>query len=119
MLLRVVAEPAAEFEAWLAQQAQPAVEDTAVAEGKATFLANSCVNCHRISGTPADGNAAPDLTHLMNRETLAAGQVPNTLKNLQTWVHNPHEIKPGVLMPAFGLSEQEEDQIVEYLRTLK
>lgn len=119
MMLRVVAEPAAEFEAWLVQQAKPAVEDAAVTDGKAAFLANSCVNCHRISGTPADGNAAPDLTHLMSRETLAAGQVPNTLKNLRTWVHDPHEIKSGVLMPAFGLSVQEEDQLVGYLRTLK
>ena len=119
MLLRVVAEPAAEFEAWLANQAKDAVDDLAVAEGKATFLANSCVNCHRIAGTAAQGIAAPDLTHLMSRETLASGQVTNTLKNLRKWVHDPQSIKPGVLMPAFGLSEQEESQIVEYLRTLK
>jgi cytochrome c oxidase subunit II len=119
MLLRVVAEPPAKFEAWLANEAKDAVDDPAVAEGKATFLANSCVNCHRIAGTPAQGTAAPDLTHLMSRETLASGQVPNTRSNLRKWVHDPQSIKPGVLMPAFGLSEQEESQIVEYLRTLK
>ena len=119
MLLRVVAEPAAEFQAWLANQAKDAVDDPTVAEGKATFLANSCVNCHRIAGTAAEGIAAPDLTHLMSRETLASGQVTNTLKNLRKWVHDPQSIKPGVLMPAFGLSEQDESEIVEYLRTLK
>ena len=119
MLLRVVAEPPAEFEAWLANEAKDAVDDPAVAQGKATFLANSCVNCHRIAGTAATGIAAPDLTHLMSRETLASGQVPNTRSNLRKWVHDPQAIKPGVLMPAFGLSEQEENQIVEYLRTLK
>ncbi|MBL9162212.1 MAG: cytochrome c oxidase subunit II [Planctomycetaceae bacterium] len=119
MLLRVVAQSHEEFEAWLVQQAQPAVEEPAVAAGKAAFLANSCVNCHRISGTAADGNAAPDLTHLMSRETLASGQAPNTRSNLRKWVHDPQSIKPGVLMPAFGLSEQEENQIVEFLRTLK
>lgn len=119
MLLRVVAEPPSEFEAWLANEAKDAVDDSAVAEGKATFLANSCVNCHRIAGTAAEGIAAPDLTHLMSRETLASGQVPNTRSNLRKWVHDPQSIKPGVLMPAFGLSEQEETQIVEYLRTLK
>jgi cytochrome c oxidase subunit 2 len=119
MLLRVVAEPPAEFETWLENQAKDAVDDAAVAEGKATFLANSCVNCHRIAGTAAAGIAAPDLTHLMSRETLASGQVPNTRSNLRKWVHDPQSIKPGVLMPAFGLSEQEENQIVEYLRTLK
>ena len=119
MMLRVVAEPVEEFEAWLQHQAEPAVDAPVVAQGRAAFMANSCVNCHRIEGTEAVGTAAPDLTHLMSRETIAAGMVPNTLKNLRKWVHDPHSIKPGCLMPAFGLSEVEEEEIVAYLRTLK
>ena len=119
MMLRVVAEPVEEFEAWMQNQAAPAVEDPAAAAGKAAFLAHSCVNCHRIDGTEAAGTAAPDLTHLMSRDTIAAGMVPNTLTNLRKWVHDPHSIKPGCLMPAFGLSATEEEEIVSYLRTLK
>ena len=42
---------------------------------QAAFLAQSCVNCHRVRGTPAQGSYAPDLTHLMSRQTLASGMV--------------------------------------------
>ena len=52
-------------------KSQPAVDDPAVREGKAIFLAQSCVNCHAVRGTPARGTYAPDLTHLMSRKTLA------------------------------------------------
>ena len=51
--------------------------------GKAAFLAESCVNCHRVRGTPAAGTYAPDLTHLMSRATLAAGILPNNPDNLE------------------------------------
>jgi len=119
MLLRVVVESPAEFEAWLANQRQPAVDDPAVAQGKAAFLSESCINCHRVRGTPADGTYAPDLTHLMSRETLASGLVPNDRENLRKWIHNPHDIKEGCLMPAFGLSPEKLDLIVDYLATLK
>ena len=63
MLLRVVVDSPEDFEKWLANQQKPAVEDAAVRDGKAAFLAQSCVNCHRVRGTAARGNYAPDLTH--------------------------------------------------------
>jgi cytochrome c1 len=55
----------------------------------------------------------------MSRETIASGEAPNTRMNLKRWIHDPHSLKPGCLMPAFGLGEVEEEQIVRYLRTLK
>ncbi len=55
------------------------------------------------------GTYAPDLTHLMSRQTLAAGMVPNTAENLRQWIADPQKIKPGCLMPAFGLSEQDRE----------
>jgi cytochrome c oxidase subunit II len=119
MFLRVVAHPPDEFEAWLEHEAQPAVEDAAASEGKAAFLAQSCINCHAVRGTVARGTYAPDLTHLMSRETLAAGMIKNTPENLHQWVHDPQSIKPGCLMPAFGLDDRELDLVVEYLLTLK
>lgn len=119
MMLRVVAESPDDFEKWLANEAQPAVEDAAVRAGQQAFLAESCVNCHRIRGTAAAGTYAPDLTHLMSRATLAAGMIPNTRENLHDWVRDPQQIKEGCLMPAFGLSDKKLDLIVEYLRTLK
>jgi cytochrome c oxidase subunit 2 len=119
MLLRVVVEPAEDFERWLANEANQATENAAGREGKAVFLSQSCVNCHRVRGTAAQGGYAPDLTHLMGRQTLAAGMVPNTTENLRRWVDNPASIKPGCLMPAFGLSERENGLIVDYLKTLR
>ncbi|HEV3238458.1 MAG TPA: cytochrome c oxidase subunit II [Gemmataceae bacterium] len=119
MLLRVVVESPDEFERWLDNEKKPAVEDDRVSKGKSAFLSQSCVNCHRIRGTPAAGTYAPDLTHLMRRETLASGIIVNTKENLLDWIDDPQKIKPGCLMPAFKLSEGERDLVVEYLRTLR
>jgi cytochrome c oxidase subunit 2 len=119
MLIRVYAEPAEEFEHWLKHEKEPAEEDPAMQAGKAAFLAQSCVNCHRVRGTSAQGTFGPDLTHLAGRKTLAAGMIPNTPENLRAWVADPQEIKPGCLMPAFGLSESDRNQIVSYLSTLR
>jgi cytochrome c oxidase subunit 2 len=119
MLLRVVVELPAEFERWIENQSQPAVEDAAVREGKTAFVSQSCINCHQVRGTPAVGNYAPDLTHLMSRKTLAAGILDNTPENLAAWVRDPQAIKPGCLMPAFGLDDRQQNLIVEYLLTLR
>ena len=81
MLIRVIADSPEEFDRWLANESQPAVDDPAAREGKPTFLAQSCVNCHAVRGTPARGNYAPDLTHLMSRETLASGIVAKHARN--------------------------------------
>jgi cytochrome c oxidase subunit 2 len=119
MLIRVVAEPAAEFDRWLEDQARPALDDPAGRDGRAAFLAQSCVNCHRVRGTPAAGKYAPDLTHLMSRQTLAAGMTPNSPENLRQWITDPQTVKPGCLMPAFGLSPADLDRVVNYLLTLR
>jgi cytochrome c oxidase subunit 2 len=119
MLLRVVVDEPAEFERWLANEAKPAVEDAAAASGKQAFLAQSCVNCHAVRGTPARGTYAPDLTHLMSRQTLASGMVANTPDELRRWVADPQKVKSGCLMPAYNLTDRDLDLIVGYLRTLR
>jgi cytochrome c oxidase subunit 2 len=119
MLLRVVVDPPSDFEKWLENEQKPAVEDPAASAGRSAFVAQSCVNCHRVRGTPAQGRYAPDLTHLMARKTLASGMVENTPENLRRWVADPQPIKPGCLMPAFGLGDRERDDLVRYLLTLR
>jgi cytochrome c oxidase subunit 2 len=119
MLIRVHAQPASEFEQWLKHEREPAAEDPGMQAGKAAFLAQSCVNCHRVRGTSAQGTFGPDLTHLASRKTLAAGMIPNTSENLRRWVADPQEVKPGCLMPAFGVSDHDRDLIVSYLSTLR
>jgi cytochrome c oxidase subunit 2 len=119
MLLRVVVDPPDDFDRWLANERKPAVEDPEVRAGRSIFLGQSCVNCHRVRGTTAQGGYAPDLTHLMRRKTLASGMVENNPENLRLWVSDPQKVKPGCLMPAFGLSDREWDDVVRYLLTLR
>lgn len=119
MLLRVTAHEPAAFDAWVASQKAPAVNDAAVASGRELFESVACINCHRVGGTVADGVFGPDLTHLMSRETIGAGVAPNTVATLREWVNNPDDLKPGSLMPAMKLSDQQVDDIVAYLATLK
>jgi cytochrome c oxidase subunit 2 len=72
-----------------------------------------------VSGTVANGRFGPDLTHLMSRDTIAAGAAPNTPDNLRLWIRNPNAIKPGSLMPAMELNEQDVNALTAYLVTLR
>jgi cytochrome c oxidase subunit 2 len=119
MLLRVNVDSAADFDQWLENQRKPAADDPAARAGRDLFLSQTCVNCHRVRGTGARGTYAPDLTHLMSRQTLASGVVPNNREQLRKWVVDPQRIKDGCLMPAFGLNDQQVDLLVGYLMSLK
>ena len=119
MLLRVVVHPPAEFERWVTEQKRPAAEEPGAQDGRRVFFANSCVNCHTIRGTSAQGAFGPDLTHLMSRQTLASGAGLNTTETLRAWVRDPQRLKVGCLMPNMQMTDTEVDQIVSYLQTLK
>src|SRR5262249_13565532 len=120
MLIRVVVDSPSDFDTWLTEQAsgqRPPSPDDRMARA---FFSQSCVNCHRVRGTPAQGDYAPDLTHLMSRQTIASGMVPSTQENLRRWVEARDTIKERCLMPSFRrLSDQERENIVEYLLTLR
>jgi len=119
MLLKVVVQPKAEFDSWVAAQKQSAVADSSVATGRAAFESLACVNCHTIRGTAANGKFGPDLTHLMSRFTLAAGAIPNNMEQLRRWVRDPQEVKPGNYMPAMQLDDNQLNNVVAYLGSLK
>jgi cytochrome c oxidase subunit 2 len=119
MLLRVYVESRDAFDRWIQEQRQPARTGATASFGEKIFETTSCINCHTVAGTVANGRFGPDLTHLMSRETLAAGVVPNTPENLRLWIQNPDAIKPGSRMPAMGLSERELDGVTAYLETLR
>jgi cytochrome c oxidase subunit 2 len=118
MLLRVIVQPKAEFEQWAAAQQKLTPIDAQVARGRATYESLSCVNCHMIKGTSSVGKFGPDLTHIMSRQTLAAGMITNTRQHLRDWINDPQEIKPGALMPSLKLTDKELDQVVAYLASL-
>jgi cytochrome c oxidase subunit 2 len=119
MLLRVYVDTPEDFAAWVKNQQQKAVQDEKVAAGRHVFETQACMNCHTISGTAATGRFGPDLTHLMSRDTLASGAVTNTQDHLHEWIRNPDTFKPGSLMPAMQLNDQQLDQVTAYLSTLR
>jgi cytochrome c oxidase subunit 2 len=65
------------------------------------------------------GKLGPDLTHLMDRQTILAAEVPNNAANLRDWIQDPQRLKPGNKMPKVKLTDNQLDQIVAYLTTLK
>jgi cytochrome c oxidase subunit 2 len=119
MLLRVSVDRPSDFAAWVSAQQQAAVQDARVIAGKRVFETTSCINCHAVSGTAANGRFGPDLAHLMSRSTLASGAAENTPANLRRWIQKPDAIKPGSLMPAMQLSDTDLDAVTAYLETLR
>lgn len=117
MLLRIYVDTPEEFDRWVRKQQQPVQSGSA--QGQLAFESTACVNCHTISGTSATGRFGPDLTHLMSRDTIAAGAAANTHEMLRLWIKNPEAIKPGSKMPAMGLDDANLDAIAAYLETLR
>jgi cytochrome c oxidase subunit 2 len=119
MQIRVFVKTKAEFDRWVAAQRASAAESPEVAAGRAVFLATACVNCHTVRGTEAAGTFGPDLTHLMSRTTIGAGAAQNSPDNLLRWIRDPAHLKPGVLMPAMNLTDEQNRAVLAYLLTLK
>ena len=117
MLLRVYVQSPEEFQRWVREQQQTPQAGASV--GERVFESTACVNCHTVSGTPANGKFGPELTHLMSRDTIAAGAASNTPETLRLWLKNPDAIKPGSKMPAMGLSDSDLDALTAYLETLR
>ena len=119
MLLRVSVDRPADFAAWVSAQQQAAIQDEKVIAGKHVFETTSCINCHAVSGTAANGRFGPDLAHFVSRSTIASGAAENTPANVRLWIQNPDAIKPGSLMPAMKLSDADLDAVTAYLETLR
>ena len=122
MAFRAVVLERPEFDAWLADQAEPATNPSGAlaATGADAFLANGCGACHAVRGTPARGGVGPDLTHVGSRLSLGAGTLPNDAQAFLRFVSLTGELKPGVHMPAFGmLPAAELEALAAYLEALQ
>ena len=121
MLLRVVVDSPAEFERWLENEREAGRRTTRPsARARTAFLAQSCVNCHRVRGTPAAGHLrsrsdAPDEP----RDAGLGDGAEHAARTCGAGSPIRRQIKPGCLMPAFGLSDRDRDRIVDYLLTLR
>lgn len=120
MAFDVKVDAPAAFDAWLAAQARPArsASDAPAVRGQAVF-SRACAACHVVRGTPANGRAGPDLTHVAARRSIAAGTLPMSRGGLQGWIAQPQALKPGTSMPAVPLSPQDADAVAHYLAGLR
>lgn len=122
MAFHVVAMLQPEFERWLAHEAAHAdAPPTPQARaGMALFVANGCGACHAIRGTAAVGAIGPDLTHVGGRLSLAAATLPNDEPGFARWIKDNQHLKPGNLMPPYGIfSDSELAAVSNYLASLR
>jgi cytochrome c oxidase subunit 2 len=146
MRFRVFVDTQSDFNAWAANEAADAVAVeslSALAQEGATLFNNPalaagampCVGCHTVKGSLAVGMIGPNLTHVGGRSSLFAGirdgfagtENPDAVqRELERWISNPDDIKPGVTtrrngMPAWGelLTGEQIHAIATYLRELQ
>jgi cytochrome c oxidase subunit II len=123
MRLRVFVESDSAFAAWVARQKADAVvpaRGSPAEAGQQAFARGACVACHTIAGLPqARGTVGPNLTHVGSRTTLAGAMLPNTTEWLRRWITNAPGLKPGSLMPAMPLPEDQLAVLVAYLQSLQ
>ncbi len=109
------------FDNWVAsmQATEGKTANTESADlGEATF-ANSCLGCHAVSGVGASGAMGPNLATFADRNRVA-GVLEHSKENIEKWVSNPEEYKPGNLMTGkYGeLSPEEISAVADYIMTL-
>jgi cytochrome c oxidase subunit II len=102
MAFYIVAEPQADFDAWLKRQQQLVTvpTDPVLKLGYDAFFKGECHECHRVRGTPAVANEGPDLTHVGSRKSLAAGVLDNHIGTMAGWIAGAQDVKPGNPMPS-------------------
>jgi cytochrome c oxidase subunit II len=103
MGLLVKAEAPEEFQARLARMRLPRPERAApvVEQGRTAFRVHECGTCHTVRDHFEEAASAPDLTHLADRAWLGAGAMPNTPRNVATWIARSQRFKPGNAMPSY------------------
>lgn len=78
-----------------------------------------CAACHFIPNVQgSNGDAGPSL-EFMGRLSYIAGSIPNQPDNMVRFLKNPPAVKPGTLMPALGISDDEARHMAAYMYTLK
>ena len=130
MRMNAVAVPQREFTAWIEDMKTP-VEPAGelAARGKEIFLRSTCIACHTIEGTSAQGTRGPNLTLMGERFSIGAGLMENNTENMAEWIMYAPDLKHGVIMPGTetgaggmpptGLSEEDVAAVAAYLSDLR
>lgn len=91
-----------------AESGEMALQDPVQRGREIFFRENNCKKCHTIVGE--GGSQGPDLTHVARR--LRPDYLPQ-------WIRNPRNFKPDTEMPAFEGTEDQLNDVVQFLLTLK
>ncbi len=122
MAFEAVVMPQREFDTWLAALAEPAPapEGDLARRGAGIFSREGCGACHKVRGTPAQGNVGPDLTDVGGRHSLGAGILGTEVEDFAHWIGLTQAIKPSVEMPSYDhLPEDELTALGTYLKGLR
>lgn len=116
MRVSVVTPP--QFEAWLQQRSQPAVDLPQAAVSR--FLALGCGECHRIDGSEAGGTSAPVLTHFASRPSIGGAAAAMDGVHLRRWLpDHGAAMKPGSRGPVMRqLAPADVEQLARLLEAL-
>jgi len=85
----------------------PVVTSGAAGANEPEMFAALCRACHSVSGV--GGVVGPPLDDVKNRKSR---------EELIAWIRDPQTIKPGTAMPQLPLTEEQLNEIVDYLLTL-
>jgi cytochrome c oxidase subunit II len=123
MRLRVIAESQADFDEWAAGLSDEATESASAgaqlfAEG-AENISQPCSTCHSVEATAPQPSTGPNLEGFANRQTFAGATLDNNDANLNEWLADPAAAKEGAKMPDVGLTQDQIDDLIAYLRTLE
>ncbi len=134
MRARVLALEPSDFETWVAEQQEPAAlpsEGTPEYDGYQVFASKGCAQCHTVrfdddsasNIVPREAFNGPDLTHFASRTVFAGASLPQEGQTfdaaLREWLADPPNVKPGSFMPNLGLTSQEIDDLIVWLRSNK
>jgi cytochrome c oxidase subunit 2 len=118
MRFRVIAEPQADFETWLQNEARSTANDVPGLPER-LFRDKGCAKCHTVVASEPSSGKGPSLAHLATRETLGGGVARNTPENLMLWLTDPQAAKPGNRMPNTPLTSDERRTLLAYLESLR
>jgi cytochrome c oxidase subunit 2 len=121
MRFRVIAEPEADFENWLTNEAGERSADAPrllYFSDERLFFSKGCGSCHSTIAREQSSGKGPSLAGLSRREFLGGGISRNTPENLMLWLTDPQAAKPGNRMPNTPLTADERRVLLAYLERL-
>lgn len=121
MDFKVVAVSPGEFEQWVKDMRNidpEKLQKVKLPSAGQEVFANNCMSCHANGTSP--NKIGPNVSNFGDRERIA-GVLEYNKENLMEWIETKgEEMKPGNMMTtaAYDLSDEELDQVAEYLMSL-